>query len=100
MTYKGIYRDGMVTLLGEVHLRNGDAVDVNLRGKSGSRRKASASRARTKKRARTRMTKAERLAAVLAARGTWKGRPEWRGKSSAEVSTELRRRASRRGRNG
>lgn len=45
------------------------------------------------------MTKKERMAAIMAAAGMWKDRPEWKGKSSAEIATELRKRAAGRGRN-
>ncbi len=118
MTYKGIYRDGIVTLLGDVDLRNGATVDVNLRGKAKPqpRRKSSAARPKSKKLTsaritaksrssawnrmlQTKMTKKQRIAAVLAARGTWKERADWKGKSTLQVAAELRARASRRGRN-
>ncbi len=117
MTYKGIYRDGIVTLLGDVDLRNGATVDVNLRGKGKpqARRKSSGARPKAKKLTsaqiaaksrpsawdrmlQTKMTKKQRIAAVLAARGTWKDRADWKGKSTLQIAAELRTRASRRGR--
>ena len=119
MTYRGIYRDGFVIIQGNVDLQNGDSVDVNLRGaaKAPSRSKPRTTPADTKafKRGqiaemsrsnawdlmrRTRMTKAHRIAAVLDSRATWKDRPDWKGKSTAEIASELRIRASRRGRDG
>lgn len=118
MTYKGVYRDGIVIIQGEVDLQNGATVDVNLRStaRPQTRRKPPSPRADAKKLTsaqiaalfrssawdlmrRTKMTKKQRIAAVLDARGTWKGRPDWKGKSSARVAAELRTRASRRGRN-
>ena len=115
MVYKGIYRDGIVTLLGDVDLRNGATVDVNLRGvsKRGARAIPRSPRAKANARTKTRdgprsrssawdgklkqkMTKKQRIAAILAARGTWKDRPDWKGKSTVEIATLLRQRASRR----
>jgi hypothetical protein len=108
MTYRGIYRDGLVILDGDVNLHNGDHVEVNLRGGPSSPR---AGRSRATKRPRSskgakslsrllsaRLTKAQRIAAALAVRGDWAHRPEWRGKSSAQAAAELRQRAARRGR--
>lgn len=105
MTYRGIYRDGYVRLEGDVDLRNGTPVEVfslretRARRVSSKARRAKASRVSRKsewERAMARakkMTKKERMAAVMAAAGAWKDRPEWKGKSSAEIATELRKRA-------
>jgi hypothetical protein len=108
MTYRGVYRDGLVFLEGEVQLRNGEAVDVNPRGGNGplpsarslvnrasgvakSGAKASARLARVK------LTRQQRLAAALAVRGDWADRPEWRRQSSSQIAAALRKRAARRG---
>ena len=117
MTYKGVYRDGIVIIQGDVDFRNGAVVDVNLRGRRKSAKKKSSGKAEANQMTpaqiaglfkdnawdsirRTKMTKKQRMATLLAARGTWKDRPEWNGKSSAQVAAELRTKASRRGRDG
>ena len=117
MIYKGVYRDGIVIIQGEVDLRNGAVVDVNLRGGRGGRgsRSRGSGKAESKELTaaqiaslfkhnawdlmrRAKVTKKQRMASLLAARGNWKDRPEWKGKSSAQVAAELRKQASRRGR--
>ncbi|MEK6703975.1 MAG: hypothetical protein AABZ53_17085 [Planctomycetota bacterium] len=116
MTYKGVYRDGIVTLQGDVDLRNGAAVDVNLRSvPKKSRRKTLSAKASAKRKAtsnvaalfrangwellpQSKMTKEQRIAAALAVQGTWSDRPDWKGKSTVQIAKELRERASRRGR--
>ncbi len=113
MTYKGVYRDGIVIIQGDVGLRNGSIVDVNLRAQTKQPARTSGARKPKASRDidslfkqnswdqlhRNKMNKKERMAILLASRGVWKDRPEWKGKSSAEISTELRIQASRRGRN-
>jgi hypothetical protein len=115
MTYKGVYRDGIVILQGDTNIQNGALVDVNLRGakrtaKSSARSKtiehstlilaATSTHNAWNSLLRTKLTKAQRMAALLAARGSWKDRPDFKGKSSAQAAAELRTKASRRGRNG
>jgi outer membrane protein assembly factor BamB len=98
MSYRGVYRDGIVVLEGEVDLRNGTTVEVNpARGKGKGRRKVSSTPRRDRK--------AAQVHPFIALAGLWKDRPEWRGRSSVEIVRELRRRspstrARRRGRHG
>jgi hypothetical protein len=109
MVYRGIYRDGKIELDGAVDLRQGAHVDVFLsqpdlntlrRGKLKSRaKKRRASSEKMTKGIPFLKSKEARIAAVLAAYGTWADPPEWRGKSSGEISLELRRQGSRRGPN-
>lgn len=117
MTFKGIFRDGIVILESAAGLRNGEPVEVQRSPRkrvppkprhpvfpveqSPSERVAALLRAGKWEQAlRIRLTKEERMAAAAAAYGSWKDRPEWRGKSSAQISRELRRKAARRGRHG
>lgn len=110
MTYRGVYRGGVVRLEGEVDLPEGSVVEVSRAGRTSRKRTASEQRranaegkaaaAYWKRLTSKRMTKAQRLAAFEAAFGAWKDRPEWEGLSSAQIAAELRKRAARRGRNG
>lgn len=113
MTSRGVYRDGIVTLRGDVDLRNGATVDVNLRSlPKKSRRKALSAKASVKEKAasnvaalfrangwgllpRRKMTKEQRIAAALAVQGTWSDRADWKGKSTVQIAKELRERAPR-----
>ncbi|CAG1010952.1 hypothetical protein PHYC_03965 [Phycisphaerales bacterium] len=84
MTYRGVYRDGIVILQGDVDLRNGDTVEVN-----SARARKPARRAPTKTR------KTARVSERLPAFGIWKDR--WpKSMSSAQIARELREQASRR----
>ena len=117
MSYRGIYRDGIVIIQGDVDLRNGALVNVNLRNghrpEKARGRIAAAGKSKSKELTSRQvaalfkqnawdklrpMTKKQRMSALLAAQGTWKDRPEWKNKSSGQVAAELRTRASRRGR--
>jgi hypothetical protein len=94
MTYRGIYRDGIVILQGDVDLRNGASVDVNASraGKGGARRVA---RAQTKPRKGDKSGKSSAHAGVLSGFGIWKDR--WpKSMSSAEIARKLRDQVSRR----
>lgn len=110
MSYRGVYRDGVVRLEGDVDLQEGSRVEVSPerdprlpRTAADLRRAKAAGKAAAalwKRLARKKMTKAERLAAADAAYGMYKDRADWEGKTSAEISLELRKRASRRVTNG
>jgi hypothetical protein len=91
MTYRGVYRDGLVILEGDVNLRNGDHVDVNLRGSSGSARAGRAKSRKQVSKARVGKGRAQPVHPLIALAGIWKDRPEWKGKSSVEVVAELRK---------
>jgi len=110
MTYRGVYRDGVVRVEGDVDLRNGSHVEITAaikplvaKANSQSPRPKSASKvtgnmwelAMSK-----RLTKAQRIAAALAACGDWKDRTEWKGKSSSQIASELRKTAASRVHNG
>jgi hypothetical protein len=95
MTFRGVYRDGIIVPSADPDLPNGTVV----RWTSDSRAKQS-SRAvgRSKSRSNARpagkkMTKAQRIAAVMQAFGMDRDRPDWKGRSSAEIAADLRRRA-------
>jgi len=111
--YQGIYRDGIVRLDGDVDLRNGSRVEVNVvrkARKSPAAKPAARARASKAKSKRplsgwdravataNKMTNRERNASIMAFCGVWKDRPDWKGKSSARIAAELRKRASSRGR--
>ena len=94
MTYRGIYRDGIVTFRGEVDLRNGVSVDVNV----AQREKGNAGRTtrpQTKPRKRAKSGKSSSPNDTLTGFGIWKDR--WpKSMSSAEVARKLRDQVSRR----
>ena len=97
MTYRGIYRDGVVVLQGDVALQDGEAVEVNtakpnrqppatpnkkkLRSEAPQRRAGG----KTAKKTRTRKSIQD-----LAAFGIWKDRAEWKGLSTLEIMAQLR----------
>ncbi len=90
MTYRGVYRDGVIVLSGDVDLQNGDTVDVNRNSAAGvtpKRKPVSAD----KKRARAGSSKKKQSEhPFLALAGMWKDRKDWRGKSSVKVVAEIR----------
>ena len=101
MTYRGVYRDGVVVLQGEVALQDGESVEVNSappaktktrrEGKAGVKSKATAP-ARTGKKTRSAAKCATR---ALPGAGMWKDR--WpKSMSSADVARTLRDEVSRR----
>lgn len=94
MTYRGVYRDGIVVLHGDVDLENGARVDVNpIRG--GGRKQAARSARAAKPAKRTRSKGRGATSAALPGFGMWKDR--WpRSMSSADIARELRQRVSRR----
>lgn len=94
MTYKGVYRDGVVFLSGDVDLRNGEAVEVN----SAKAKKPAKARgaAATSPKSRT-TAKRPKATDRLPAFGIWKDR--WPASmSSAQIARELREQVSRRAR--
>ena len=101
MTYRGVYRDGVVVLQGEVALQDGQSVEVNSAppSKTKARREGKAS-VKSKAAARTSTRKKTPSATKSATRalpgaGMWKDR--WpKSMSSAEVARTLRDEVSRR----
>lgn len=97
MTYKGVYRDGIVVLQGDVDLQNGAHVEVNptrdeRRGR-GERGLGEARRARAGKVAKA--AKRSKSLGKLPGFGMWKDR--WpKSMSSADIARELREGVSRR----
>lgn len=87
MTYRGVYRDGVVTLEGDVDLRNGAIVEVNA---ASTRRVAAASASTTKARKPVRQKKKHPFIALA---GIWKDRDDWRGKTSEEIVAGFRTRS-------
>jgi hypothetical protein len=94
MTYRGVYRDGIVVLQGDVDLRNGAPVDVKPvpSGRASARPRAASRRSPSAK-AGSRNTKVAQHR--LPGFGMWKDR--WpKSMSSADIARELRERVSRR----
>lgn len=102
MTYRGVYRDGIVVLRGAVDLRNGQPVDVKSTGSSSVKSNASAKaksavggargakgRAKSRKPAKPKSAKHP-----LPGFGAWKHRTDI--VDSAEFARWLRRRTSTR----
>lgn len=91
MTYRGVYRDGIVVMQGEVGLRNGAAVEVTP-ARDGRVRKGAA---KTARRSGSKPKKSAGSAKPLPAFGIWKDR--WpNSMSSAEVACRMREQVSRR----
>ena len=94
MTYKGIYRDGIVILRGEVDLQNGDPVEVNS-APPAKRTGTKSGRTSAKSRKPVPTSKRSKSADKLPAFGIWKDR--WPSSmTSAQIARELREQASRR----
>jgi hypothetical protein len=92
MIYKGVYRDGIVVLHGEVDLQNGTPVNVN---PAASRKSSKASRTRAESRAPAKTKKNRKNASPLPGFGMWKDR--WPASmSSEEIARQFRRDVSRR----
>lgn len=98
MTFRGIYRDGVIVPNSEPGLSNGTVVRCTPAAKpqrkapvktAAQTRKKSGSRAEKTRR----MTKPQRVAAVMQAFGMYRDRPDWRGRSSIEIAAELRQNA-------
>jgi hypothetical protein len=85
MTFRGVYRDGVVIIDDPSGLRNGAVVEViqPARVASGASTKVRRKKATTKK----------GKDPLLALAGIWKDRPEWKGKSTLEVARALRKKA-------
>jgi hypothetical protein len=91
MTFKGIYRDGIIILEDATGLRNGTVVEVT---RPAKRTKAVAKPvAKGKKKPATRRKRSAGSVADWPAFGIWKDRADWKGKSSAEIARELREKA-------
>lgn len=98
MTYRGVYRDGIVILQGDVDLRNGDSVEVNAtpaRKPKAEKKSASGTNLR---RGKVRSSSPKRTTAKhpLPGFGAWKGRTDIG--DTAEFARALRKRTSTRGR--
>ncbi len=100
MTYRGVYRDGVVVLQGDVALQEGEAVEVNtarpnratiaVPNKKSLRSDAPAKRTRGTK---AKKTQSRKKVQDLAAFGIWKNRAEWKGLSTLEIMAQLRTRS-------
>jgi hypothetical protein len=98
MTFRGIYRDGIV-VLGDIGLADGTPVDVNpsqplkrrtassapTRKKSRAPRKGKAQKARS-----TRKAPSDQPLIDSPAIGMWEKRRDWKGKSTLDIASELR----------
>jgi hypothetical protein len=89
MTYRGVYRDGIVTLDGDVDLRNGAVVEVNV---PSTRRGGAARPSTIKTRGQVRRKKTHPFVALA---GIWEDRADWRGMTSEEIVESLRSRSSK-----
>ena len=102
MTYRGVYRDGVVVLQGDVDLQNGERVEVSPSRALGTRLKTAAKTGsipkggrRTGGRAKPRaFSKTQSAAHPLPGFGAWKHRTDI--VDSAEFARALRRRTSTR----
>jgi hypothetical protein len=103
MIYRGVYRDGVVTLQGDVDLPDGSVVEVLPKARATPAKKAVSRRkpekASKSQKAPKRLSKADRVAAALAVMGDWKDRADFKGRSTLDIAQELRRKARRAGRN-
>jgi hypothetical protein len=93
MTFRGVFRNGVIVPQEGMSLPNGTVVDIRA-GKQGRRQKPATkatSRSEALKQKRSRKTREDEP--VLEGFGMWKNRADWRGKSTLEVARELRRKA-------
>jgi hypothetical protein len=92
MTYKGVYRDGIVILHGDVDLQNGAPVEVNPAPRRSSR---TAKTTAPKRRSGATKKSSKKSDHPLPGFGSWKHRSDIT--DSARFARELRGRVSRRG---
>jgi hypothetical protein len=86
MTFRGVYRDGVVILDDHEGLRNGAVVKVtrSTRGRKATGKAKTTTPKRGAKKAKD---------PLLALAGIWKNRAEWKGKTTLQIVQELRRKA-------
>ena len=97
MTYRGVYRDGIVILQGDIELRNGASVEVNeTPAKRPTAKSSSVSKKRSVSKKATRAKSPTRNPAKhpLPGFGAWKDRADIT--DSAAFARDLRRKVSRR----
>lgn len=86
MTYRGIYRDGVIVPGGSLDLPEGARVDFNIVRPRSSVNGKRAARG-TRKRRPARMSAAQRVEAFMQGFGILRDAPEFKGKSSAASGT-------------
>lgn len=92
MTYRGVYRDGIIVPTDLLDLPDGARLSFSImpqKSGSGSKRKAAPRRKGSKKKS-SRMTSVERVAAFMKGFGVSREVPEWKGKSTGEIARQLR----------
>ncbi|MBY0260846.1 MAG: hypothetical protein K2Q20_00780 [Phycisphaerales bacterium] len=93
MTYRGVYRDGVIVLSGEVELREGDIVEVTPSKSSRTRKAKPASKGTTKDVPKPQDVKRSSKKHPLPGFGGWKHRTDIG--DTAEYVSKLRGRVSR-----
>jgi hypothetical protein len=91
MTYRGVYRNGVVVIDGEVGWPDGASVEVRPAARRAKR--GSNQRARPTSKAKRKPSE-KKVDPIMALAGIWKDRPDWRGLSTLQVVAKLRERAS------
>lgn len=99
MEFRGTFRDGVVIPDRTDELRNGDVVRFVPEKKKVIKPSATAS-TRAKRVREGKAAAKRRLDAFMSAFGCMKDRPDWKGRSSADIASELRKRASSRSSRG
>ena len=91
MTYRGVFRGGVIVVLGKTDMQNGDAVVVS-RYQRGSKRRVASKKTSKKKAAKTHSVdaKSKKRHPFMALGGIWKDREDWRGLTSLEVLERIR----------
>ena len=87
MTFRGVYRDGVIVPGGEINLPEGTRVEILVARTKRSRKVVRKAKKKTKTK---RMTAEQRVAAFMQGFGISRDRPDWKGKSTQEIARELR----------
>jgi hypothetical protein len=91
MTYRGVYRDGVVIIQGDVSLRDGAQVEIT--ETRTARTPSTTKKPREKKVTAKRRTTTRKRDPLDGLIGFWKDRPDWKGRSSIAIAAELRDKA-------
>lgn len=98
MEFRGTFRDGVVIPDQTDGLRNGDVVRCIPERKKNKPSATASTRAKPSRAGKAAAKR--RLDAFMSGFGSMKDRPDWKGRSSADIASEIRKRASSRSTRG
>jgi hypothetical protein len=95
MTYRGVYRDGVIVPGDALDLPEGSRFTFSIHGKADGPAPKTKKKVRTKSRKKTpsQMTPEERVALFMKGFGISRDVPEWQGRSTQDIARELRTKA-------